>query len=129
MPNRIKGCFNYAFEVSKLDNQENTPKINSLIKQLPEVVKCFDQLHDAIITDGALPVKTKELIAVGIAVAVRCSPCIHRHVAFALKAGNTPAEISEAISVGILLGGGPAFIYAQEAAQVLDSLIKDKKEQ
>ena len=111
-----------------MDSQNSTIKPNSLARQLPEVTKCFDQLHDAVIKDGALPIKTKELIAVGIAVAVRCSPCIQRHVPFALKAGNSPAEISEAVSVGILLGGGPSVIYAQEAAKLLDSLMVDKKE-
>jgi len=110
-----------------MDKQDNSPKSNSLNRQLPEVTKTFFQFHDAVMANGALSEKTKELIAVGISVAVRCSPCIQRHVTLALQLGNQPAEISEAIAVGIMLGGGPAFNYAQEAAQVLESLIKEKK--
>lgn len=43
--------------------------------------------------------------------------------------GNSQAEILEAISVGILMGGGPAYAYASEAIELLNSLFVDKKEE
>ena len=109
---------------------EKSPRKNPmtiLSIELPEVARCFNQLHDTVMTDGALPEKTKELIAVGISVAIRCSPCIQNHVAMALKTGSSPAEISEAISVGLMMRGGPAVGYASEAIELLSSLSKDKK--
>ena len=110
-----------------MDNQMNIPKPNSLLRQLPDVAHCFNQLHDAIMVDGALSEKTKELIAVGISVAIRCSPCIQNHVTKAMQTGNSDAEISEAISVGILMGGGPAYSYASEAMSLLCGSSEAKK--
>jgi AhpD family alkylhydroperoxidase len=92
------------------------------------VARCFNQLHDTVMSNGALSEKTKELIAVGISVTIRCSPCIQRHIPLALQLGNTSDEVSEAISVGLMMGGGPAFNYASEALQILDSTTKDTKE-
>lgn len=93
-----------------------------LAQELPEVMKSFQQLHGAVISDGALTARQKELIAVGIAVAIRCPHCINRHVDLALQMGASRKEILEAISVAILMGGGPAVAYATEAVKVLDAL-------
>jgi AhpD family alkylhydroperoxidase len=89
---------------------------------LPQVMKNFSQFRDSVIGDAALTAKQKELIAVGISVAIRCSPCISNHVARAWQLGAGKSEIMEAISVAILMGGGPALAYGAEAALVLDSL-------
>jgi len=43
-------------------------------------MKGFNEVHHAATADGALSTKEKELIALGIAVAVRCSHCIVAHV-------------------------------------------------
>ncbi|SHE78225.1 alkylhydroperoxidase AhpD family core domain-containing protein [Desulfofundulus australicus DSM 11792] len=96
--------------------------LGKLTRELPRVMKGFRDLHEATISDGALSAKQKELIAVGIGVAIRCHYCIAVHVAKALELGATREEIVEAISVAILMGGGPAAAYATEALQVLDSL-------
>ena len=104
------------------------PKPNSVLRELPEVAQRFNQLHGTVMSSGVLSEKTKELVAVGISVAIRCQPCIQNHVSAAVKMGNSRAEILEAISVGILMGGGPAYAYASEAIELLNSLFVDKKE-
>ncbi|MQL51888.1 carboxymuconolactone decarboxylase family protein [Desulfofundulus thermobenzoicus] len=96
--------------------------LEKLAQELPEVMKNFHQLHEAVVSDAALSAKQKELIAVGIAVAIRCSYCIANHVAKALQMGASRKEILEAISVAIMMGGGPAVAYATEAMKVLDTL-------
>ncbi|MDQ0285439.1 AhpD family alkylhydroperoxidase [Desulfofundulus luciae] len=96
--------------------------VGKLAKELPRVMKGFRDLHEAVISDGALSAKQKELIAVGIGVAIRCHYCIAVHVAKALELGATREEIMEAVGVAVLMGGGPAAAYATEALQVLDSL-------
>jgi AhpD family alkylhydroperoxidase len=111
------------------EKQPTKPRVNSFFKALPDVAKSFDQLHSTIISDGALPQKTKELIAVGISVAIRCQPCIQTHIPEALKTGNSCDEILEAISVGLLIGGGPSSFYASEATDLLNSLSADKKKE
>ena len=70
--------------------------------------------------EGALSVKTKELIAFAIAISVRCDGCIAHHSQAVLKAGASRQEVSEMIGVAILMGGGPASIYGAEALRAFD---------
>ena len=60
---------------------------------MPDTVIGFQALFDATMKDGALSLKTKELIALAIGVAVRCEPCINLHVKKCLGAGATKEEI------------------------------------
>lgn len=93
--------------------------VSELGGEISGTMSGFAQLHKAAVTDGTLQGKTKELIALGIAVAVRCDGCIAYHVHDALKAGATHDEIVEAIGVAILMGGGPAMMYGAEAYEAL----------
>jgi AhpD family alkylhydroperoxidase len=70
--------------------------------------------------DGALDCKHKELIAVAISVAVQCEGCIAYHVHDAIQAGATRQEVVESLGVAIMMGGGPAVMYACEALAALD---------
>lgn len=88
--------------------------------QLPGPMAGFATLHTTALADGALTTKIKELIALGIAIAVHCDGCISYHVHDALKAGATKDEILETIGVAILMGGGPSMVYGAEAFEALD---------
>src|SRR5688500_8267875 len=79
-----------------------------LRQQIPGALAKFGQLHGETMKAGALNIKEKELIALGIAIAVRCDGCIAFHVREALAAGATKEEIAECIGVTILMGGGPS---------------------
>ena len=57
----------------------------------PDMVKGFGGLFQSTMKDGALKKKEKELVALGIAVAQRCEPCINLHVQKCLEAGNSAA--------------------------------------
>lgn len=83
------------------------------------VMEGFGKLHHAAVADGVLGPKTKELVALGIAISVRCEGCISFHVHDALKAGATRPEIVETIGVAILMGGGPSLMYGVEAYEAL----------
>lgn len=93
--------------------------IKSLGNDLPETMKGFGMMHKSAVADGVLNTKTKELIALGIAITSRCDGCISFHVHDALKAGATHSEIIETIGVAILMGGGPALVYGCEAYEAL----------
>ena len=88
-------------------------------KENPECMAGFMQLHKAGSTDGAISGKVKELIALGIAICVRCDGCIAFHVHDAIKAGATRVEIVETIGVAILMGGGPSVVYGSQALEAL----------
>jgi AhpD family alkylhydroperoxidase len=94
--------------------------MGALHSENPDVMQAFMGLHKAAAEDGELTSKFKELIALAIAVNVRCDGCIAFHVNDALKAGATRAEIVEALGVAILMGGGPSVMYAVEALEALN---------
>lgn len=91
-----------------------------LIVEIPDTMAGFGELHVNSVSKGALNTKTKELMALSIAIAVRCNGCIAFHVHDALKAGASRQEIVETIGVAILMGGGPAMVYGCEALEALD---------
>lgn len=86
---------------------------------LPATMAGFSHLHAAAFEPGALGTATKELIALGIAINVPCEGCIAYHVLDALRAGATAEEITEAIGVAIVMGGGPSVIYGSQALEAL----------
>ena len=93
--------------------------MGQLQREIPSVMEGFGALHQAGVAAGELDARTKELIALGIAISVRCEGCISFHVHDALKAGATRAQVVEAIGVAILMGGGPSLMYGLEAYEAL----------
>ena len=77
-------------------------------------------MHIASSTDGALSAKMKALVALSIAITVRCDGCIAFYFHDAVEAGATHEEIVEAIGVAILVGGGPAVVYGSQALEALE---------
>jgi AhpD family alkylhydroperoxidase len=88
--------------------------------ELPDVMKQFDGMFGAALKDGALTRKQKELIVVGIAVAVRCEACALVHVGKAVEAGCTRQEILEACAVAVPMGGGPAMGFIPLVMKILE---------
>ena len=86
-----------------------------LRRLVPEVYDGFRALHGAALAEGALDVKTKELIALAIAVSTQCDGCIASHARGAHRAGATAQEVAEAIGVTFLMSGGPATVYGPRA--------------
>ena len=94
---------------------ELSPLHRELRHAIPDVYKGFQALHGAAFAEGALDVKTKELIALAIAVIDRCDGCIASHAQGAARAGTTRQEAAEAIGVAILMSGAPGTIYGPRA--------------
>lgn len=93
-----------------------------LAKHIAGPYKSFIGLHDDVMAPGALDKKHKELIALGIAVAGHCKPCIYQHTQAAVQEGATPAEVLEAAGVAVCMGGGPAFAHLPEILKTFDAL-------
>ena len=96
--------------------------IGKLREGAPDPMRGFSALSREALKPGALDVKTKELIAIGIAIATRCDGCIGFHAKAAIKAGATREEILETLSMAIYMGAGPSMIYASEALRAFDEL-------
>ena len=87
----------------------------------------FMQLHRISSRDGTLSGKVKELIALGIAICVRCDGCITFHVHDAIRTGASQSEIVETIGVAILMGGAPSVIYGSQALEALKEFEAEPK--
>ena len=99
-------------------------RMNEYAVESPDVMKGFMELHSESMADGALPKKVKELIALGIAICIRCDGCIAFHIHDALKAGASHDEIACTIGVAILMGGGPSVVYGSQALDALKEFEK-----
>lgn len=86
----------------------------------PEVMKSFSAMASAATANGALDAKTKELIALGIAVAIRCDGCVAFHAQAAVKHGASRDEIMETMGLSIYMGAGPSLMYAAQAVEAYD---------
>jgi AhpD family alkylhydroperoxidase len=93
-----------------------------LLSLKSKVYEAFLSMEAATYRDGALPKKTKELIAVGISVVIDCESCMQWHIDQAARCGATKEEILEAVEVGIEMGGGPATVSARFALEVMDEV-------
>ena len=113
-----------------MDYKAHNKKLNELMGQLgteiPETMGGFTKLHSSAVKENALSSKVKELIALGIAITVRCNGCIAFHVNDALKAGASRQEIMETIGVAIMMGGGPSVVYGTEAMEALNQYQEKK---
>jgi AhpD family alkylhydroperoxidase len=89
---------------------------------VPEVAKGFFTSLQAAESDGALSHKTKELMTLGISIAIRCNFCIAAHLQACLKAGATREEIMEVLGVAIAMGGGPSYTYSAYVLEMLEEL-------
>lgn len=93
-------------------------QIGQLRKGIPDTMKGFSAMAQGATANAALDEKTKELIAMGIAIALRCDGCIGFHTKTLVRLGATRQEFEEMLGVAIYMGGGPSLMYA---AQALDA--------
>lgn len=106
---------NFAKELAvTMDNLDNYQA------EQPHGAAGFSKMHQGAIFEGALSVKHKELIALAIGIARQCSDCIGFHTRAAMKAGATKEEVAETVSVSILMGGEPAYMYGARALEAFD---------
>ena len=102
---------------------QQTTELSALLRSLrgaaPDVMKAFAGIAKAATVSKALDAKTKELIALGIAVAVRCDDCIAFHAKAAVDHGATEAEVAETLGMAVYMGAGPSVMYASHAFQRL----------
>ena len=87
---------------------------------LPDVMKAFGAIDHAMMKDGALSPKSKELIALALGVAARCDGCLAFHARAVRKYGATREEVLEALGMSIYMGGGPSVMYAALALEAYD---------
>jgi len=92
-------------------DMNNMKKLKKLGELAPAAWQGFLAFDKAVMADGAIPTKTKELIAIAVAMTTQCPYCIEIHSKNAKKAGCSEAEIAEAIMVAAALRAGGAITH------------------
>lgn len=118
---------------TKLINMESnelypkaTPNISNIKNSLaPEIMDAWRTFSRTVFKEGALPEKTKQLIAVAVAHVTQCPYCIQGHTKLALKKGASKEEIMEAIWVAAEMRAGAASSHAAIAIDAMEKM--DKK--
>jgi AhpD family alkylhydroperoxidase len=85
----------------------------------PDALAAWQKFSSTVFAEGALPAKTKQLIAVAVAHVTQCPYCIRGHTKGALKAGATESEIMEAIWVAAEMRSGGAVAHSNLALDVM----------
>ncbi len=104
--------------------RETRGQIRELNKMIPETAKGFQALSAGVKDHGVLDEKTKEFVALGIAVADHCTDCIGFHIQALVRIGATREEISDVLAMTIQMGGGPSLMYAAKALDAFDTISK-----
>lgn len=86
-----------------------------------DTVKGYGTLSSAGAKTGNLDARTRELIALAVAITLRCDGCIAVHTAEARKLGATREELAEALGVAISVNAGAALVYSTRAFDAFDS--------
>ena len=107
----------------KNDSQRN--ELRALNALIPDTARAFGGLGKAVKEGGTLDFKTKELLALGMSIVIRCEPCIGLHVEALVRAGATREEVGDVLAMSIQMGGGPAMMYAGHALACFDELAKN----
>ncbi|MEO7205482.1 MAG: carboxymuconolactone decarboxylase family protein [Steroidobacteraceae bacterium] len=104
-----------------------TPEITAARKKLaPDIHDAFIKFSERVFADGALPAKTKQLIAVAAAHVTQCPYCIRGHTKGALHEGATPEQIMEAIWVAVEMRAGGAYAHSALALDTIEE-VNDKQ--
>jgi AhpD family alkylhydroperoxidase len=85
----------------------------------------FFALDTAAYREGALPVKTKELMGLVASMVLRCNDCIFYHLDRCVTEGSLKEEIMEAMNIALVVGGSIVIPHLRYAMEMLDQLITE----
>jgi len=94
-----------------------------LREQVPDVIGAYANMQRAVMTDGALPAKVKELIALAVAVTRQCDGCVAAHARGAARQNASEEEVAEAMGVAILMNGGPGTVWGPRALAAFKEVV------
>ena len=86
----------------------------------PDIAASFAEFSKQVFADGALPARTKQLIAVAVAHVTQCPYCIRGHTSGALRSGASDTEIMEAIWVAAEMRAGASYAHSIIALSEMD---------
>ncbi len=86
------------------------------------VIKRLFNLDSNTYSEGALSVKTKEMLGLVASMVLRCDDCIKYHVEKCREAGVTKEELFEVFSIATIVGGTIVIPHLRRAVEFWDDL-------
>jgi len=87
-----------------------------------KVLKRFFNLDTNAYMEGALPVKTKELLGLIASMVLRCDDCIAYHLGTCHEIGVTKDEVFEVFAIANLVGGSICIPHTRRAVEYWEAL-------
>lgn len=87
-----------------------------------KIIKRIFNLETNAYAEGALDVKTKELLGLVASAVLRCDDCVKYHLETSYKIGLSKEEVVEALSIATLVGGTIVIPHLRRAYEFWDAL-------
>ena len=98
-------------------------ELNELVMKYADLpIKRFFSLDAQVYDEGALPRKTKELLGLVASLVLRCDDCVMYHLNRCREEGVTDGELSEALSIGLIVGGSITIPHLRRAFRAWDEM-------
>lgn len=108
-----------------LDWNAYQSQVNAAVKQIsaanPDIVGAYAAFARANAQSKHLDAKMRELIALGVAITLRCDGCINAHTDAAVKAGASKEEVIDALGVAIMVNAGAAMGYSARTIDAFET--------
>ena len=102
--------------------KETKTKFANLNKEIPDTFEGFNLMGKEAKKNGIVDEKTKEFVALGIAISTRCESCIGMHVESLIKLGTSREELVEVLAMCSYMGGGPSITFSAKALEAYEQL-------
>ncbi len=103
--------------------REEREKLNEVVLEHGGLaIKRFFNLDTQAYAEGALPVKTKEMLGLVSSLVLRCDDCVLYHLLRCHEEGVTDDEFAEAINIGLVVGGSITIPHIRRAFKAWDEL-------
>lgn len=104
---------------------EYRDQVAAAIKEMaaanPDIVRAYAGLNSANAKSARIDAKTRELIALAVAVTLRCDGCINAHTDAAIRAGAAKEEIVDALGIAVLVNAGATMVYSARTIDAFDA--------
>jgi AhpD family alkylhydroperoxidase len=93
----------------------------------PGVMAGYERMRSAVLGEGVLERRVKELMALAVAVGTGDERSITMQVHDALESGANPEEVVEAVAVAVMMAGAVGVVHGGYALEALEQLGGDEQ--
>lgn len=103
-------------------NEYRSKMNDKILNDNNKIIKRIFNLDTNAYAEGALDVKTKELLGLVASAVLRCDDCVKYHLENCHKEGLTKEQVVEALSIATLVGGTIVIPHLRRAYEFWDAL-------